>query len=186
MGRITRSPPKPKLKYPHEVSVANHGVVADWMWEEAARIGGFTGYQRKRKSWSNTVVLFDTREKADKLRALILRREREEELLELRDCAIAVSYRRAALCQHGVIWGLATGHIKPIVLAYRTARGECSTHGSPNWDATLALVKLAPSIEFDRGRDMVDAMLVYIEARHRNWFWKGMQGDQSAGSFRRY
>jgi hypothetical protein len=53
---------------------------------------------------------------------------------------------------------------------YRRGRIECSTHESPNWQATKVLVGLCPSIDFDRGRKMVDAMLVYIEARHRDWF----------------
>ena len=47
--------------------------------------------------------------------------------------------------------------------------------GRPNWQATEVLVGFAPSIDFDRGRLIVDAMLVYIEARHRDWFWKGPQ-----------
>jgi hypothetical protein len=97
MGRITRSPPKPKLKYPFEVSVAQHGVVADWIWDEAARVGGFTGYQKKQTGWATKLVLFDTQEKADELRARIWRRRRDEELWALRGqpCPIAIKYRRA-------------------------------------------------------------------------------------------
>ena len=45
----------------------------------------------------------------------------------------------------------------------------------PNSKAAEVLVGFGPSIDFDRGRLMVDAMLVYIEARHRDWFWKGLQ-----------
>jgi hypothetical protein len=33
---------------------------------------------------------------------------------------------------------------------------------------------------------MVDAMLVYIEARHREWFLKGLQGNRQIASFFRY
>ena len=29
-------------------------------------------------------------------------------------------------------------------------------------------------------------MLVYIEARHRDWFWKGLQGNRQIASFLRY
>ena len=48
------------------------------------------------------------------------------------------------------------------------------------------MASLAPGIDFDRGRLMVDAILVYIEARHRDWFWKGLQGDRQIASFLRY
>jgi hypothetical protein len=48
------------------------------------------------------------------------------------------------------------------------------------------VVGLCPAIKFDRRRRMVDAMLVYIEARHRDWFWRAMQSDRSAYSFFRY
>ena len=187
MGRVTRSPPKPAPKYLFEVGVTCWETDQAWIWEEAGCIGSFTGYKRRKSSWVRTIVAFDTQEKAATLKRRLDRWRREQEMAKerLRLCPIGVRYREAALRQHGIIWGLSTGHIRPIVQAYRKARMECSTHGSPNWDATLALVKLAPSIEFDRGRDMVDAMLVYVEARHRNWFWKGMQGDQSDGSFRR-
>ena len=100
--------------------------------------------------------------------------------------APAGRYAEASLRQHGIIWGLSTGHIRPIVQAYRRGRLECSTHESPNWQATQVLVGFAPSIDFDRGRKMVDAMLVYIEARNRDWFWKGLQGDRQIAGFLRY
>jgi hypothetical protein len=56
----------------------------------------------------------------------------------------------------------------------------------PNARATDLLVSFGPSIDFDRGRQMVDAMLVYIEARHRDWFWKGLQCKRQIASFLRY
>jgi hypothetical protein len=56
----------------------------------------------------------------------------------------------------------------------------------PNSKATEVLAGFGPSINFDRGRRMVDAMLVYIEERHRDWFWKGLQSDHQVGSFLRY
>jgi hypothetical protein len=90
------------------------------------------------------------------------------------------------LGQHGISWGLSTGHIRPIVQAYRQGRLECSTHESPNWQATEVLLGVCPSIDFDRGRKIVDAMLVYIEARHRDWFWKGLQGKRQIVSFLKY
>jgi hypothetical protein len=118
-----------------------------------------------------------------------LRRWRQEqELAEMRrrPCPIAIRYAEAALRQHGVVWGLSTGRIRPIVQAYRRARMDCSTHESPNWDATQTMVALGPGIDFERGRLMVDAMLLYIEARHRDWFWRGLQGDRRIASFLRY
>jgi hypothetical protein len=57
------------------------------------------------------------------------------------------------------------GSIRPIVPAYRRARLDCSTHEIPNVRATEVLVGFGPSIDFDKGRRMADAMLVYIEAR---------------------
>ena len=75
---------------------------------------------------------------------------------------------------------------RPIVQAYRRARTDCSSHDSPNYRATEDLVKFALTIDFDRGRAMVDAMMFYIEARHRDWFWKGLQGDRTASSFLHY
>ena len=101
-------------------------------------------------------------------------------------CPIAIRYAEAALRQHAVVWGLSTGHIRPIVQAYRRARLDCSTHEMPNARATEMLGGFGPSIDFDRGRQMVDAMLVYIEARHRDWFWKGLQGNRQIASFLRY
>jgi hypothetical protein len=65
-------------------------------------------------------------------------------------------------------------HVRPIVQAYRQARRDCSTHEMPNWKATEVLVDLAPAIDFDCGRKMVDAILTYIEARHRDCSWRGL------------
>ena len=188
MGRITRTPPKPKPKYLHDVTVLRSEVDQAWIWEEAARIGGIMGYRQRSRGWAATLIAFDTQEKADQLMRKLRRWRHEQELAEMRrhPCPIAVRYAEAALRQHGVVWGLATGHIRPIVQAYRRARLDCSTHEMPNWNATEVLVGVAPSIDFDRGRLMVDAMLVYIEARHRQWFWKGLQGDRQIASFLSY
>ena len=160
----------------------------DRIWEAAARIGSITGYKRRPAGWAATIAAFDTPEKAAELR-LRLSRWRHEDYLRkerLRPCPARVRYNEAALRQHGVVWGLATGHIRPIVQAYRQARSDCSSHGSPNWTATEVLVGLCPAVDFDRGRTMVDAMLTYVEARHRDWFWKGLQGNRTASSFLHY
>jgi hypothetical protein len=185
VGRITRYPPKPKPKYLHDVTVLHTEVDQAWIWEEATRIGGIMGYSQRLRGWAATAVAFDTQEKADQLMRKLRRWRHERELAEMRrhPCPIAIRYAEAALRQHGVVWGLSTGHIGPIVQAYRRARLDCSTHEMPNAKATEAF---APSIDFDRGRQMVDAMLVYIEARHRDWFWKGPQGNRQIASFLRY
>ena len=70
--------------------------------------------------------------------------------------------------------------------AYRRARLDCSTHEMPNAKAAEVLLGFGPAIDFDRGRLMVDAMLVYIEARHHDWFWKDLQGNRQIASFLRY
>ena len=188
MGRITRLPPKPKPSYPHEVTLGRGEADEGWIWDQATRVGSFTGYKRRRRSWSSTIVSFDTPEKAAALKSRLQRWRHEREMAKdrLYPCPVGVRYRAAALGQHGVLWGLATGHIRPIVQAYRQARADCSSHGMPNWKATEVLVGLCPSIDFERGRKMVDAMLFYVEARHRAWFWKGLQGDRTASSFRHY
>ncbi len=45
---------------------------------------------------------------------------------------------------------------------------------------------MRPSLHQNWGQRTVDAMLVYIEARHRDWFWKGLQGNRQIASFLRY
>jgi hypothetical protein len=71
-------------------------------------------------------------------------------------------------------------------VSYRHARMDCSTHEMLNWEATKVMVSLAPAVDFERGRKMVDAILFYVEARHRDWFGKGLQGDRQIASFLRY
>lgn len=188
VGRITRSPPKPKPKYLHEVTLGRGEADQAWIWEEAARIASFAGYKKRPRSWASTIVAFDTLEKAAALKRRLDRWRHEQERAKdrLLPCAVNARYREAALRQHAVIWGLSTGHIRPIVQAYRRGRLECSSHGAPNWAATEVLAGICPGIDFERGRRMVDAMLVYIEARHRDWFWKGLQGNESVGGFLRF
>ncbi len=142
------------------------------------------GYSQRSRGWAARVVAFNTQEKADRLMRKLRRWRHEQDLAEMRrhPCPVTIRYAEAALRQHGVIWGLSTGHIRPIVQAYRRARMDCSTHESPNWDATKTMV----GIDFERGRLMVDAMLLYIEARHRIWFWRSLQGHQYVASFLRY
>ena len=188
MGRVTRYPPKPKIEYLHEVTVLHTEVDQAWIWEEAARVGGIVGYRQRSQGWATTRVAFDTKEKADVLGRKMRQWRHEQEMMEMRrhPCPVGVRYREAALRQHGVVWGPSTGHIRPIVQTYRRARMDCSTHEMPNWQATKTMVALGPGFDFERSRLMVDAMLVYIEARHRDWFWRGLQGERHIASFLRY
>jgi hypothetical protein len=188
VGRVTRTPPKPKIKYEHEVAVGKDEFDQAWIWEDAARIGGLTGYKVRPSGWAARRVQFDTREKAAQLDRRLRRWRHEEERrrARLHPCPVGTRYREAAVRQHGVIWGLSTGHIRPIVQAYRRARMDCSTHESPYWDATQVMVARGPGFDFERSRLMVDAMLLYIEARHRDWFWRGLQGDRRIAGFLRY
>jgi hypothetical protein len=120
MGRITRTPPKPKPEYPHEVTVLHTEVDEVLIWDEATRIGGIIGYKQRSRSWAATVVSFDAKEKADRLMRKLRRWRQEQELAERcrRPCPVAIRYAEAALRQHGVVWGRSTGHIMPIVQAY--------------------------------------------------------------------
>ncbi len=114
MGRITCTPPKPRPEYPHDVTVLCAEVDQAWIWEEATRIAGIMGYGRRSRGWAATVVAFDTREKADELNRKLRRWRHERQLSEMRrhPCPVAVRYAEAALRQHGIIWGLSTGHIR--------------------------------------------------------------------------
>ena len=187
-GSRHQIPAEAKIEYLHEVTVLHTEVDQAWIWEEAKRISGIMGYKRRSQGWATTRVAFVTKEKADTLQRKLRGWRHQQEMAERRrhPCPVAIRYREAALRQHGIIWGLSTGYIKPIVQAYRLTRLDCSTHETPNWKATEVLLSLAPAIGFDRGRLMVDAMLVYIEARHHGWFWKGLQGKREIASFLRY
>jgi hypothetical protein len=37
----------------------------------------------------------------------------------------------------------------------------------------------APAIDTDKAREMVDAMLTWVIARHATWFWTGLQGERT-------
>ena len=91
MGRVTRYPPKPKIKYPYEVTVLHTEVDQGWIWEEATRIAGIIGYKRRSRGWAATVAAFDTKEKADELARKLRRWRHEQELAERRrhPCPVA-------------------------------------------------------------------------------------------------
>ena len=180
MGPITRRPPKPKVKHLHEVRVGREQTDQPWLWEEARRIAGHSGYKKLSPFWAFTIVAFDTKEKAEAFARLVHRRRREEELRKLRQhpCPIHVAYEEAARRQHAVIWGLSTGIIRDVVQTYRRERRDCSTHGHPNMVAASVILAVAPSIDRERAREMVDAMLAWTIARHGAWFWNGLEGDR--------
>jgi hypothetical protein len=180
MARVTRSPPKPKPKYLHEVRVGHEAAEQAWLWEHVERIAGPRGFRKRTPFWAYTIVAFAAKEQADEL-ALIVRRYREAEERRVArqwPCPVRARYEEAAASQHAIIWGLSTGIIRDVVRTYRQERRDCSTHGHPNWVASDVILAAAPSIDRDRARKMVDAMLAWVIARHATWFWAGLQGDQ--------
>lgn len=180
MGRVTRYPPKAKPKYPHEVTIRHSECGQAWIWEKAARIGGSTGYKRRSPFWAITIIAFDSQEKAIQMDGLMRDWRHDEELREARrwPCPVRVRYEEAALAQYAVIWGLSTGIIRDVVQVYRRARSDCSTHGLPRSIAAEVILAKAPAIGTDKAREMVDAMLAWVIARHARWFWNGLQGDR--------
>jgi len=60
MGRITRSPPKPRPKLTHEATVSRTGIKWEThqtaLWTEVARIAGNVGYKQRRPFWAITAV----------------------------------------------------------------------------------------------------------------------------------
>ena len=93
-------------------------------------------------------------------------------------CPVRVRYEEAALAQYAVIWGLSTGLVRDVVRVYRRERSDCSTHGLPRSIAAEVVLAKAPAIGTDKAREMVDAMLAWVIARHDTWFWTGLQGDR--------
>jgi hypothetical protein len=190
VGRITRHPPKPKPKYVHAVNVDIWEAEDPWIWDEVKRIGGLLGYRTRKPNWGCRVLAFDTPEKEQQMRRLLARWRHERYLLELRrqPCRIATAYERAALGQHAVLWGLSTGVIADVVAAYREAWRGCSAHGPANWEAVEAIDRRFPHLTatpagFDRAREMIDFMLVYAEARDRDGFWCGLEGEHTLYAF---
>ena len=62
---------------------------------------------------------------------------------------------------------------------YRRERSDCSTHGLPRSIAAEVILATAPAIGTDKAREMVDAMLAWVIARHGTWFWAGLQGERT-------
>lgn len=187
MGRITRSPPKPRPKFSYDVTVPRTGMKwqthQEELWGEVTRIAGNAGYRRRSPFWAVTTVCFDTPAKADELRAW-LRAQRFSETFEPRRPARPDSYELAAKIQHAIIWGLSTGLIRPVVQAYRERRRDHGwTHQPANSAAADVIVAACPAIEHDDAREMVDHMLRHVEERHRAWFWQGIDGDHGFNGY---
>lgn len=191
MGRITRPPKPAKIKYEHGVGVSWKGEVDEWVWPEAERVAGVMGYRTRPRGWHGTTIYFDSKEKADEFSARLWRYRQDVEQAKerLRPCPVAAGYRRAALGLHAVCWGLSTGIIKDVVRAYRRARSECSSHGMANYAAARVIIARCPHMDHDgldghdRARDLAEHMLVYYEARHRAWFWDGLEGRHHLPAF---
>lgn len=180
MGRITRSPRKPKPKFVHEVRVGHAHRDQTWFLELLGRVAGAGGYRKRTPFWAYTIFAFAKEEQARELELHVSRWIEMEKRAEARrrPCPIAVRYEEAALAQYAVIWGLSTGVIRDVVRTYRRERRDCSTHGAPNWAAADVILAAAPAIGRERARAMVDAMLAWTIARHSTWFWTGLQGDR--------
>ena len=185
MPRITRAPPKPKTMFVHQVRAGHSITKQAWLWEHLERIAGSNGYRKRTPFWSHTIFSFVLKEQADELTLIVRRRKEAERQLDLRSrpCPSRVRYEEAAAAQHAIIWGLSTGVIREVVRTYRRERRDCSTHGHPNWIASNVIPAAAPSIGRDRARLMVDTMLSWVIARHRTWFWTGLQGDRTVNKY---
>jgi len=185
MGRVTRRPANPTPKYLYEVTVRHSETGQAWIWDAAARIGGPIGYKKRSPFWAITIIAFDTREKAAELEGQLRRWRHDEDLREARrwPCPVRVRYEEAAFAQHAVIWGLSTGIIRDVVRVYRRERSDCSTHGLPRSIAAEVILAATPAVGTDKAREMVDAMLAWVIARHASWFWAGLQGDRTLNSY---
>ena len=187
MGRITRSPPKPRPKLVHEVNVSRTGM--KWqthqaeLWAEVARIAGYAGYKQRSPFWAITTVFFDAKEKADGLRAW-LHKEKFSEGREPYRPPPPDPYNVAAKVQHAIIWGLSTGLIRPVVMAYREKRREEGWTNAPaNSAAAAVIVATCPAIKHNDARDLAEHMLRHVEERHREWFWRGINGDRGFNGY---
>jgi hypothetical protein len=180
VGRITRSRPKPKPKFVHEVSVGHWEVDEPWLAELVARVAGPAGFKKRTPFWAYTIFSFVHQEQADEIRLYVGRRREAAARLVAKKgpCPVTVKYAEAAFFQYAVIWGLSTGVLREVVRVYRRQRSKCSTHGLPRAVAAHVIVAAAPAIEVERAREMVDAMLTWAIARHRTWFWAGLEGDR--------
>ena len=175
MSRITKPPPRPKVKHAHEVRVAHTGKWSarqDDLWTEVQRVAGYEGFKTKEPFWGCTAIYFDTAEKASVLRHW-LRDCRFEQTPEKRKRVDP--YDEVVFAQYSVIWGLASGVMPEMIRVYRLHRSKCTTHGSPNWAASSVVMQAAPGLSRDDARKMVDAMLAYVIARDSLW-WDGFDG----------
>ena len=178
LGRITGPPPKPKPKYLHDVRVGHRGQwsarQAD-LWAAVTRVAGTADFQKRDPFWASTVISFDTAEKAAALRRWLRNCHFDQEA----DRPSSDPYAAVVKAQHAVIWVLTTGIIREVVRTYRTYRSDCSTHGMPKWEAASVILRAAPSITREDAREMVEAMLALVIARHGAWFWSGLKATTS-------
>ena len=148
MGPIIRPPSKPRPKFVHEVRIGHQDVGQPWLAELLARIAGSTGFKKRTRFWAYTIFSFAHKEQADELERHVRDRRELRARIEARarPCPVRLRYEEAARAQHAVIWGLSTGIIREVVRTYRRERGDCSTHGHPNWVASDVILAAAPSI----------------------------------------
>jgi hypothetical protein len=146
VGRITRCPPKPKLKFVREVRVRRGEIDQPWFPRTARQRCHGNGLQEAHPILGLHGLLVRREEQADEME-LYLGRSRETEerrQAKARPCPVAVRYEEAVRAQHAVIWGLSTGIIRDVVRTYRRERRACSSHGHPNMVAAKAILDAAP------------------------------------------
>jgi hypothetical protein len=139
------------------------------------------GYKWRTPFWAITIIAFDTEEKAAELKGLL------RGGVTTKSCARRVGGR--ARCVSATrkplsrstpsFGGLSTSIIRDGRRVYRRERSDCSTHGLPRSIAAEVIRAKAPAIDTDKAREMVDAMLTWVIARHASWFWTGLQGERT-------
>jgi hypothetical protein len=188
-GASAASTPELSYRYPVYVSM--------WPRTEAcaraatSRLAGNAGCFIESRGWRGTTIWFDTAEKAEEFSRL---------QAEWREAWVAAHprqpvhpldarYRKAALAHHAIVWGLSSGVLRDVVRAYRRSRYECSSHGVANFAAALTIVARCPHLDhsdwggIERARTLAEYMLIYVEARHRAWFWKDLEGKHELFPF---
>jgi hypothetical protein len=181
VGGITRPRPKSKPKFVHEVRVGHQHVDQPWLAELLVHIARANGFKKRTPFWAYTVFSFAHKEQADRLDREIRDRRQYEawEEARKRPCPVRARYEEAARAQHALIWGMSTGIIRDVVRVYRRERADCSTHGYPNTVAARVIIAAVPATDLDRAREMVDQILVWVIARHGEWFWTGLHGERT-------
>lgn len=181
MGRVTRSPPKPKPRYLFTCNVAHCGV--KWtthqaeLWAAVAGIAGADGFKEGRSTWISTAVHFTTQDQVNALRHWIRAEEFEKGAYVAppqRDPAELASERWLAL-----EWAIVTDQIQPIAIAYRAAKLDGWTPAPANAAASYAVLATRPDLTPDEARKIAHFIIEWVDDSHHEWLWRGIEGDRS-------